>query len=140
MLKYVQWLDDDFGVVVRGMVGLCSLVIGGVVLAETSLNDLTRQVDFVQFLNIQISKMGEYTFYFCGESLKLSAMMKVGSISNTDRELYVEIGACTVKVNTMPVVDLRNAFYLLSTWIVCIKQGVSALVYDAWMWLLQMLN
>jgi len=140
MLKYVQWLEDDLGVVVRGIAGLSLLVIGGVVLAETSLNDLTRQVDFVQFVNLQMSKMGEYTFYFCGESFKLNALMEVGSITNTDRKLCVEIGAYTVTLNTMPVVDLRNVFHLLSPWIVSIKQGVLALVHDAGMWLMQMVS
>lgn len=139
MLKYIQWLEADFGVVARGVLGLFVLVVSGVLLAETAVNDLTRHADFIQFINMQISRMGEYTFYFCGDNYKFNAVIEAAKLSKVGSKLVVETGGSSITIDTMPALDIRYILSLLAAWLHVLQQGIVNLLYDTGVWLLNML-
>lgn len=135
MFRHIQWLEADIWLVIQGLAGLGVIVIAGVVLAEAALNDLTRHAEFVQFFNVGISKMSEYSFYFLGDNFKLRAVTEIGKISTEGRNLVLELGGGRIAINTLPTVDLQSILHLLGTWMATLKNGVMLLLSDAWAWL-----
>lgn len=136
-MRNVQWLEADLWIIAQGIGGLLALIIGGVMLAEGAINDLARYTQHIEFINLQVSKMGVYTFYFFGESIHLHSLLQIGKIALLGRKLHIEVEGVSLVINTLPVFDLRDFFGLLHTWIMVVKQGIVVLVSDAGSWLMK---
>jgi hypothetical protein len=134
-MKYVEWLEDDIGVIVRGISGLIAFVISGIMLAEGALNDLTQHAYFVQFINLQATKSGLYTLYLFGHSFQFSSVLEIGTIRSQGQSLLLEIWGHGITINTLPVIDIHDTFTVLSSWIGKIKQSLWLLLGDAGHWL-----
>lgn len=78
--------DGNMKVIGRGLLLLLTIIVVGVMAAETQLNNLTKRSDFVQFLNVRRT-FDSYCFYVFGSSYKLSAMKYLGGLSNTDTDI-----------------------------------------------------
>lgn len=130
-MKYIQLLGEDSWIVIQAVGGLLALVIIGITVAEGAIIDLTHYAQHTEFMNLQVTGMGVYTFYFLGESISVQSMLQVGRISLLDRKLFIDLGGTAFIVNTLPVFDARNLFALLATWIMVAKQGIAVLLSDA---------
>jgi hypothetical protein len=134
-MKYVERLEDDIGIIVRGISGFAVFVIGGIMLAEGALNDLTQHAYFVQFINLQVSKAGLYTIYLFGHSFQFSSVLELGTIRSHGRTLLVEVWGQGITINTLPVIDIHDTFTVLRSWIGKIRQSLWLLLWDAGHWL-----
>lgn len=136
-MKYIQLLGEDSRVIVQAMGGLLALIIVGVTVAEGAILDLTQYPQRTAFINLQVTKMGVYTFYFLGENISVQSVLYLGKIGSLDRKLVVDLGGTAFVVNTLPVFDMRNLFALLGAWIIVAKKGMVVLLSDVGSWLVK---
>jgi hypothetical protein len=129
-MKYIQLLGEDSWVIVQAVGGLLVFIIAGITVAEGAILDLTQYTQRTGFINLQVTKMGVYTFNFLGESFSAQSILYIGKISSLDRKLLVDLGGTAFVVNTLPVFDARNCFAMLGTWMIVAKQGMALLLSD----------
>ena len=134
-MKYVQWLDDDFVVILQAVGGLLVLITGGIVVAEKAVIDLTGYEQQIEFINLRISERGIYTFYLLGKSVSLHSMFDIGKMSFLNRKLFLDIGERTYVINTCPAFEIHNLLAWLEKQVAALKQGMSllCLLVDGWL-------
>lgn len=108
---------SDMRVLGRGVMALVLIIAVGVVTTERQLNDMTRQQDFVQALNIRRDEAnGLYGVYFLGSSGQIRAIYPVAGIGNTASTLTLAANGRTIALPTVLYFDLRQAAYWLNVW------------------------
>lgn len=115
----------------RAVGGLLALIFGGITVAEGAILDLTRYTQHTEFLNLQVSKMGVYTFCFLGETISVHSLLYIGKIGAMNHRLFMEVGGTNIVLNTLPGFDAHKIFALLGTWVMVARQGMSVLLSDA---------
>jgi hypothetical protein len=81
---------SEAALICRGVVALMLVVLLGVSLAETQLNNLTQRRECVQAINIMRDKTGTYSFYLLGEEYAVRAVYDVARFSSNAREIKLE--------------------------------------------------
>ncbi|MEM5766960.1 MAG: hypothetical protein AAGU23_02200 [Bacillota bacterium] len=133
-MKHVQWLEDDFMVVLQAIGGLLVLIVGGIMVAEKAVIDLTGYEQQIEFINLRIGERGIYTFYLLGKSITLQSLFDIGHISSLNRKLFLDIGDRAFVINTCPTFEIHSLLAWLAKQVIALKQGLYLLLSlaDGW--------
>ncbi len=106
----------DARVISRGIAVLCVAIAVGVVAVDNQMNRLTARHEFGQVLNVRREASGYYRAYVFGQSWGVRAVYPVGSITNSDGAITLEVGGRRLTVPTAARVELDRAAYWLEVW------------------------
>lgn len=117
---FVRLARTDAVIIGRGLLALALIIVLGVATAESQLNTLTEQRDFVQVFNIRQETAGIYTAYVFGLKRSVSSVATVGTIANTGSTLLIGAAGHTLAVPTGVTIDfsdvLKTAKYWFTLW------------------------
>lgn len=98
---------QDRKIIYKGIVVFLLIVIVGIVVAETQLNDLTKRADYVQCFNVR-RNVDSYAFFLFGTSHQIRAIKNIGNFVNTEDEIRYQIDGEQVIIPTRITVDIHD--------------------------------
>jgi hypothetical protein len=114
---FVRLTRNDAVVVSRGLLALAIIIVLGVAAAESQLNTLTEQSEFVKAFNIRQEAAGAYTAYMFGQQRSVSSAVTVGTIANAGSTLLIGVGGHNLAVPTATTLDLSDVVLTAKHWL-----------------------
>ncbi|GBG56386.1 hypothetical protein SPFL3102_00184 [Sporomusaceae bacterium FL31] len=114
----------DLAKIGQGILALVFVVVLGVIVAETQLNNLTHQHEFAQAFYLMRDNTGQYSTYVFGNSLNIKAVYPVAKIDN--KEILIMIAGQHFILPLQIDFDSQKILSVLKTWY---KQFISEALF-----------
>ncbi|MCX7780702.1 MAG: hypothetical protein N2491_07280 [Negativicutes bacterium] len=108
---------NDCSKMIKGVAVLLLFITGGVTVVDMQFNNLTRQRDFVQLVNLRRDPQNGYAAYFFGNSYHIGAVFPVARIGSGNGEFIVSAGGRTWRLPTQVSVNIEPAAEMLRIWL-----------------------
>jgi len=115
----------DLAKIGQGILALVFVVVLGVIVAETQLNNLTHQHEFAQAFYLMRDNTGQYSTYVFGNSLNIKAVYPVAKIID-NKEILIMIAGQHFILPLQIDFDSQKILSVLKTWY---KQFISEALF-----------